>query len=624
MPSTANATRLKSPGFGTAFEADGSVRFNLWAPGVSQVDLVLPETHQIIPMLPDENQVYHHSLPGLAEGTLYQYQIEHDGTKLLVPDPASRFQPFDVHGPSCLMNPDHFNWEDKEWHGRPWEETVIYELHVGSFTPEGTFNALIGKLDYFVDLGVTAIELMPIADFPGARNWGYDGVLLFAPDSRYGHPDDLKRLIQAAHQKGLMVFLDVVYNHFGPDGNYLHTYAKKFFTEKHHTPWGAAINFDDTGSEIVRSFYVQNALYWLEEFHFDGLRFDAVHAIVDHSKQHILEEISEAIHSQFGKQRHIHLMLENDDNTAHYLKTASNGVAEQYTAQWNDDIHHALHVLTSGEESGYYADYSDKPAKHLARCLTEGFAYQGETSAHRNGEKRGENSSHLPLTRFVSFIQNHDQVGNRAFGDRLIAFSKNEKVRISVAIYLLSPQIPMLFMGEEWASDKPFPFFCDFNEELGKAVTKGRREEFSKFPEFSDEKKQERIPDPCAPETFQSAVLNWDVLQKSEKQYWWQYYRELLSIRKNSIMPILKQSAGYFETQYEVLKPNVLSVQWKTAKKGVSTESSTLTLIANFSDETLDCIPAHPGKVLFQTAPEISEQLENGKLPALSAIWYLG
>src|SRR6185312_4671354 len=398
---------------------DGGVRFRLWAPGCKQVGLYLGQMNEwhesMRPMDAREGGWFESTVVEAGAGMRYGFDV--NGVR--VPDPASRFNPDDVHGLSEVIDPSAFAWRDAKWRGRPWEEAVIYELHVGTFSPEGTFKGVSQRLDYLAELGVTAVELMPVADFPGKRNWGYDGVLLFAPDSRYGRPEDLKHLVDACHARGLAVFLDVVYNHFGPEGNYLHLYAPHFFTERHHTPWGAAINFDGAEARPVRDFYVENALYWLEEFHMDGLRFDAVHAIRDDSQRHILVEIAETVRSRLSGERPIHLVLENDGNEAHLLGSGL------YTAQWNDDLHHALRVLTTGESAGYYADYADATAERLARALAEGFAYQGEMSGYRE-QRRGEASAHLPPTRFVSFIQNHDQVGNNAFGTRLARLAKPE------------------------------------------------------------------------------------------------------------------------------------------------------------------------------------------------------
>ncbi|MEB3287273.1 MAG: malto-oligosyltrehalose trehalohydrolase [Vampirovibrionales bacterium] len=610
--------------------------FQLWAPGVSSSDgsgvqLLLPRLGQKHAMKKEENGFFRLKLNNIPAGTLYHYEIISSGNVLPVPDPASRYQPEDVHGPSCVIDPNAFDWASTEndWKGRPLAETIIYELHVGTYTPEGTFKALETKLDYLCQLGVTAIELMPISEFPGGRNWGYDGVLPFAPESRYGHPDDLKRLIQSAHQKGLMVFLDVVYNHFGPDGNYLHAYAQSFFTRKHQTPWGDAINFDDSGSEVVRKFFVENALYWLNEYHFDGLRLDAVHAIKDNSSPDILEEIAAAVHTAEnapGRSRHIHLMLENERNQARYLKP------DHYAAQWNDDIHHALHVLISGESSGYYADYAERPIEHLGRCLSEGFAYQGEISHFGNSEPRGEKSDALPSTCFVSFIQNHDQIGNRAFGDRLSHFAHLDKLRVAAEIYLLAPQIPMLFMGEEWAASTPFTFFCDFHPELAQAVTEGRRKEFSRFEEFSDPKNREKIPDPSSLNTYESAILKWEEKDESTHAQWLLLYQKLLSLRQQFIVPFLKNASGKYSsedgcaefiTSYEALSDEAVHVSWQAKRDG----GETLWVYANFSERDVPCQTPNPSRVcevLYASGDENAKSLLQGKVPPYSVTWFYG
>ncbi len=410
----------------------------------------------------------------------------------------SRFQPDDVHGASEVIDPSAYAWKHPGWCGRPWEDAVFYELHVGTFSPEGTYGGVADRLRYLKDLGVTAVELMPVADFPGARNWGYDGVAIFAPDSIYGRPEELKALVDAAHELEMMIFLDVVYNHFGPEGNYLHAFAKRFFNPDRHTPWGAAINFDGEDSRPVRDFFINNALYWLEEYRFDGLRFDAVHAIEDTSKPDILTELAETVHSRVDSRRHVHLVLENDKNESRYLGRDGALRPRHYVAQWNDDVHHAYHVVVTGEGGGYYKDYADRPGEHLARCLTEGFAYQGDPSPFREGEIRGEPSAGLPATAFVSFIQNHDQIGNRAFGERINMLAPAEAMRAATTILCLAPAPPMLFMGQEWASSRPFLFFCNLGPELVEPVREGRRKEFASFPEFSDPKARERIPDPNA------------------------------------------------------------------------------------------------------------------------------
>jgi malto-oligosyltrehalose trehalohydrolase len=462
-------------------------------------------------------------------------------------------------------------------------------MHIGTFTPGGTFLNAIEKLDHLVRMGVTAIEIMPIADFPGRRNWGYDGVLLYAPDGSYGRPEDLKTLVEAAHHRSLMVILDVVYNHFGPDGNYLPVYAPEFFTDRHKTPWGPALNFDGPGNEAVREFIIHNALYWVEQFHLDGLRLDAVHAICDDSPKHVLAELAERVH-RAAVDRPVHLILENEENQVRWLER--NGVMRPrwYTAQWNDDLHHVLHTAVSGEASGYYAAYRGEPLK-LGRALAEGFAFQGEVMAYR-GRRRGEPSRHLPPTAFVAFLQNHDQIGNRALGDRLAASVPRPALRAAAAIYLLSPQVPMLFMGEEWSALEPFPFFCDFGPELAQAVRDGRRQEFAKFPEFRDAVRRERIPDPQADETFASAKLRWVELVAPEHRESLEWYQRILAIRREAVLPLLRdiRSAGDFA----VVSNGAVSVRWQV---GTSAE---LRLDANLAAVPASGFPSAGSRLLWQ------------------------
>jgi 1,4-alpha-glucan branching enzyme/maltooligosyltrehalose trehalohydrolase len=555
------AARAHAMPFGAEVR-DGGVRFRLWAPGARRVDLCLEGPVQEVLPMQAEDEGWHACIIGrAAAGSRYRYRI--DGG-MRVPDPASRFQPADLHGPSQVVDPHAFAWQDTDWRGRPWEETVCYELHVGTFTERGTFTGVIGHLDHLAELGVTALELMPVADFPGARNWGYDGALPFAPDHRYGTPDELKALVQAAHARGLMVFLDVVYNHFGPEGNYLHAYAPAFFSTRHQTPWGAAINFDAPGSRQVRDFFIHNALYWLEEYHFDGLRLDAVHAIADDSRPDFLEELADVVRARLPD-RQVHLVLENDANQARYLTRDAGPL--HYTAQWNDDLHHALHVLLTGETDGYYRDYGDDPLAHLARCLTAGFAYQGEASAFRGGRARGAPSGHLPPAAFVGFLQNHDQVGNRAFGERITRLAAPEAVRAAVALLLLCPATPLLFMGEEWGAGQPFLFFCDFDAELAPRVAAGRRAEFADFPAFRDEQARARIPDPGAPETFAASRLDWTRAAAAAGRAWLAFYRELLAIRHAELTP---RRAGIPAGQagWQRLGPTALEVRWPLGAGG--------------------------------------------------------
>lgn len=562
---------------GALVRPDGSVQFRLWAPACDRIDLQLVDRNTTL-TLGRSPVGWHELITDKARAGNCYFFVLPDGTR--VPDPASSFQPEDVHGPSEVV--DYSTWAyNHAWKGRPWEEAVIYELHVGTFTPEGTFRSAIGRLDHLKSLGITAIELMPIGDFPGTRNWGYDGVLPYAPDSSYGRPADLKALVDAAHARGMMMLLDVVYNHFGPDGNYLGLYAPQFFTERHHTAWGKAINFDGAPSRPVRDFFIENALHWVQRYKFDGLRFDAVHAIVDESPRHILSEIADRVRAA-APDRHVHLILENEGNEAHWLE-------RKFTAQWNDDVHHVLHTAATGEGYGYYAEYL-KDSEKLGRALAEGFAFQGEIM-HYRGSTRGASSAHLPPRAFVAFLQNHDQVGNRAFGERISTLASHEAMRAAAAVYLLLPQIPMLFMGEEWCAETPFPFFCDFEPWLGEKVREGRREEFSRFPAFRDPALRELIPDPQAPETFSSAQLRWDDLQDTTGQASLDWYRRILEVRRSSIIPMLKSIRH--GARYQVLGENAVLVQW-------TTQCGALTLAANLSGEPSHGFPQLDGETIWR------------------------
>ena len=588
--------------FGAALLPSGAVRFSLWAPGAEKVSLCLVTGNEklFLPMPRREAGWFHLETEEAGRGSRYCFQL---ASGLLVPDPASRFQPKDVHGPSEVIDPALFPWPDHEWQGRPWEEAVVYELHVGTFSAEGTFQGVELRLDHLVELGITAIELMPVAAFPGRYNWGYDGVLPYAPDSRYGRPEDLKMLIAAAHARRIMVVLDVVYNHFGPEGNYLHCYAPQFFTERYQTPWGAAINFDGDESYWVRRFFIENALYWLTEYHFDGLRLDAVHAIHDRSRPDILEELAMAVRAHFTPQRHIHLILENDRNQARYLKRDSTAIPPFYTAQWNDDLHHGLHILLTGEKSDYFLDYAEAPIRHLGRSLTEGFSYQGEPSLYRNATRRGEPSRELPAAAFVGFLQNHDQIGNRAYGDRLSLGGDTEALRAALALLLLAPSPPLLFMGEEWGSRQPFPFFCDFGPELAAAVRDGRRREFAGF------------PDPAATETFLSAKLDWQSLDAAEGAVWYTYYRLLLKLRRQEIIPRLRTMQPG-ENHWQAIGKSGLEVHWPLQT------GEDLLLFANLGRQP--CPGAgFPDQAPIFASHDFMESRQETTLPPWSVFWFI-
>jgi maltooligosyltrehalose trehalohydrolase len=549
----------ESPRFGPRVSAQ-SVTFRLWAPAAREVTLLLDKPLA----MPSKDGWFELHVDGARAGARYSFKI--DG-EIDIPDPASHFQPEDVHGPSEVIDHDAFAWQTNDWKGLPWEQAAFVETHVGTFTAEGKFTAMMERLDHLADAGITALELMPVADFPGRWNWGYDGVLWFAPDSAYGRPEDLKRLVDAAHARGIMVFLDVVYNHFGPDGNYLHRIAPPFFSEEHHTPWGAAIDYR---VDEVRAFAIDNALHWLRDYRIDGLRLDAVHALPLPGSPHILIELARAV-NEFAAEsgRHIHLVLENDDNAARFLSPAPLAAGGFYRAQWNDDYHHAWHVLLTGESQGYYRDYQD-PLPHIARVLGQGFAYQGAPSPYRDGKKRGEVSTSLPRFDFVNFVQNHDQIGNRPMGERLVLLAKPDAMTAALAVLMLQPGPPLMFMGDEWGAREPFPFFCDFHDELAKAVRAGRRREFAEAYAAHGEE----IPDPLSEETRNLAVLDWNARDKPGHSERLALTRDLLAVRRKWIAPLLPAmtSAGQVEIQ-----SGVLLASWIAG-------ANRLSLIANLSD----------------------------------------
>lgn len=516
--------------FGAELIDGKRTRFRLWAPDAHRVSV---EIDSLTPIAMRRGaQGFYECEVFCGAGTRYRYRIN---DSLSVPDPASRLQDGDVHDASIVCDPHSFLWRTDGWRGRPWREIVIYEVHVGC---SRGFAGLTARLQELAELGITAIELMPIGDFSGQRNWGYDGVLPFAPDTSYGSPLELKQFIDAAHAAGLCVYLDVVYNHFGPDGNFLHSYAAAFFDRAKKSPWGQAIDFS---RRPVRDFFTQNALYWLLEYRFDGLRFDAVHQISDPGW---LDEMAAQVRAAIEPGRHVHLMLENERNQVSHLGYGSAAAAGKnrggdFDAQWNDDGHNVLHVLLTGETASYYANYEKSPAQKLARCLSEGFVYQGEPSPSHQMRARGTVSAHLPATAFVLFLQNHDQIGNRAFGERLTVLVDEEKLRAAVALLLLCPQIPLLFMGEEWGCKSPFLFFTDFHDALADAVRQGRRQEFAALKEFSDPQLRDAIPDPNAVSTYAASIPDPQAMKEPRHAGMRQFYRRLLALRRERIAPYL-------------------------------------------------------------------------------------
>jgi malto-oligosyltrehalose trehalohydrolase len=578
--------------FGARLTKEG-VLFRLWAPAAKRVDLLLEKSYAL---KRDAEGWFSTEMAGAKAGTRYKFRIDDE---IDVPDPASAFQPEDVFGSSEVIDHANYRWRASEWRGRPWHETVLLEAHVGTFTAEGSYRAMIERLDHLVATGVTALELLPLADFAGARNWGYDGVLWYAPDSAYGRPEDLKVLIDEAHLRGLTVFLDVVYNHFGPEGNYLIRYAPDFFIEA-QTPWGKAIDYR---RPQVRAFAIENALYWLREYRFDGLRLDAVHAIAELGEISLLHDLSAAV-GRLAEQtgRHIHLVLENDDNKSSLLDPKQDPPRGKYHAQWNDDYHHAWHVFLTKEAQGYYRDYQDSPLEAIARALGSGFIYQGDASLHRDGQLRGEPSDTLPLTAFVNFLQNHDQIGNRPFGDRLEALSAPEAIEAALAITLLAPTVPMLFMGEEWGARTPFPFFCDFTGDLAKAVRDGRHKEFAwAYAKYGDD-----VPDPLKESTFRSAVLDWNSLDEPIPRKRLALVRELLTIRRREIIPRLAEAAF---GKAKLDGGQVLTADWRLSG------GTTLQLTANLSNDKIAFKPSETKGGL------IWGEISDGVMKPWSVIW---
>ncbi|WP_431033573.1 malto-oligosyltrehalose trehalohydrolase [Pseudomonas yamanorum] len=566
------------------------VRFSLWAPDAQTVSVVTSKGLSMSML--SHSDGWFSLETQCAVGTHYKYLVDNE---FEVPDPASRFRSEDVQGYSVVVDQDAYNWRCRNWKGRPWTEAIIYELHVGLM---GGYSAVKSSLPRLADLGVTAIELMPVAQFPGERNWGYDGVLPYAPQCSYGRPEELKSLIDAAHGLGMAVILDVVYNHFGPDGNFLHTYAKQFFQSDKKTPWGDAIDYS---RPEVRNFFIDSALMWLLDYRFDGLRLDAVHAIDDPT---FLEEFSQRVKAGCGEDREIWLVLENEHNEARRLENGFN-------AQWNDDGHNTLHVLLTGETDAYYADFAGASTHKLARMLSEGFVYQGEVT--RNGQQRGESSGHLTPDSFVLFLQNHDQIGNRAMGERLAHICHPPALRAATALLLLSPMIPLIFMGDEWAADEPFMFFTDFHDELAAKVCEGRRGEFADFAAFADEQQRERVPDPNALSTFETSkpAFNdaYQEIGESTHSVWLSFYRQLLQIRHNDIIPRLH---GCKAIGAEVLADKAVTARWLMG------DDKILRIDLNLSHVSLGIEVDPTALLLFSSFPK--DEIQHRFLPPFTAL----
>ncbi len=576
--------------FGATLLAPDRTRFRLWAPDRDAVSVEIEGQAPVAMAAKGGGWFEAEAACGADAG--YRYRL---GPDLAVPDPAARAQN-DVHGPSVVVDPMAYDWRHTEWRGRPWRNTILYELHVGAY---GGYAGVVQRLPDIAALGITAIELMPLAEFPGDRNWGYDGVLPFAPESAYGPPEALKALVDAAHGLGLMVFLDVVYNHFGPDGNHLGAYAKSFFRTDLPTPWGAAIDFR---VPEVRAYFIQNALYWLQEFRFDGLRLDAVHAIAERDW---LEELAATVRQTIDPDRLVHLVLENDDNDADLLTAG-------FDAQWNDDGHHVLHHLLTGEADGYYTDYADRPAERLRRCLAEGFVYQGEASVHRGGRQRGQPSDHLPPASFVLFLHNHDQIGNRAGAERLGALSPPQALDAATALLLLAPQIPLMFMGDEWGARTPFHFFTSHGPELARAVREGRRREFAAFAGFSA--LADSLPDPNDPATFAASIPDPGDGQTASGSTRLDLTRRLLLLRHVEIIPRLDDTRAEAS---EVLGAAAVVVHWRMG------DGAVYALYVNLGDQPA-AARRRGGDVMFAIPDSAAAELDRGSLPPWSVVAVMG
>ncbi len=555
--------------WGPVTRDDGSTTFRIWAP--ARTTMVLRLGNVGVDMERGEGGWFEATIENLRPGQLYGFSLS-DG--LVVPDPASRKQGRRVEGLSVLTDPTSYRWTNSSWAGRPWAEAIIYEIHVGTFTEQGTFRAAAGRLEDLADLGVTAIELMPVAQFPGARGWGYDGVLQYAPHHSYGEPDDLKAFIDAAHGYGLMVFLDVVYNHFGPQGNFLPHYAPEFFHDDRPTPWGSRIAFE---AKPVRRYFLDNVLYWLTEFRFDGLRFDAIDQIDDSSETHILAEISDIVREHAkATARHIHLTTENPANAAELIADRNDGT-RLYTADWNDDFHHVIHVIATGEDKGHYAPFKDRAWEKLQKALATGYLEQrGSLLSDQTTP-----SAAVSPNAFVHFLQNHDQVGNRALGNRLNTMVDKWSLALLTEILLLSPQIPLLFMGDDHLSPKPFHFFADYDGDIARLVKEGRSREAANFGGIPDGFTDEDLPDPLAKVTFEQSRIDWNDASGDEAREWRQWLSELIHFRRRELVPFIHHTKGYAGTTVDA-PPECVFVDWTFGRGAIR-------LRANLSEVDVIC-----------------------------------
>jgi maltooligosyltrehalose trehalohydrolase len=568
--------------FGATLLGEDATRFRFWAPALEHVALEIEGSDPIAMRSLEDGWFEVEAACG--PGAAFKFRVSPDIT---VPDPASRAVRGDAYGHSLVVDPRSYRWRNTNWRGRPWADAVFYELHVGAF---GGFAGVKGFLPELVELGITAVELMPINAFPGKLNWGYDGVLPYAPSPAYGTLDELKDLIDTAHGLGLMMFLDVVYNHFGPEASFLDAYAPHFFREDKPSPWGHAIDFR---RPQVKRFFTENAIYWLEEVRFDGLRFDAVHAI---HHPDWLDETAAEVRARLEPDRAVHLVLENDDNIASHMRDGF------FNAQWNDDIHHAFHVLLTGETDSYYSAYADSPALMLARCLAEGFAYQGQPSTNRGGKPRGTPSRDLQPSAFVTFLQNHDQIGNRALGERLTVLADPKALEAAIFVQLLCPQVPLIFMGEENASTTPFLFFAEHNDEIAQAMREGRKREFEHLAAAGDD-----LPDPNDAATFQRSIPEPDPARASERRA---FYQRLLAIRRRYITPRLDETSSIGA---QAIGKAAVAARWKLA------DGSILAIVCNLSKDPVIC-EAPRGDLVFQSSEGAHQELLSGHLPGYAAL----